>query len=176
MLIHRKTLTPAQREASQANGRRSHGPLTAEGKLRSAESRTTHGLLAKTILLPGESRRKFQTVAETVHAELQPQSPIELQLVESLIVHRWRGMRAWALEKASMTDHIYKSGYQGDSPAICAADAAKAEAREGAGTSLLARRQFQLSREYNATLKQFQEYRAWRRAEQRLAQEPEKYN
>lgn len=176
MLIHKKRLTPEQLEASRSNGRRSHGPLTAEGKLRSAEARTTHGLLARTILLPGESRRKFQTLCETMHAELQPESTIEHQLVESLIVHRWRSMRVWALETAGTSDRMHKSGYEGDSPAICASDAVKAESRETSANAQTGPHQFRLSREYNATLKQFQDYRAWRRGQQRLAQEPDIYN
>ena len=41
--------------ANQANGRRSSGPITLDGKARSAMSALSHGLLARIVLMQDES-------------------------------------------------------------------------------------------------------------------------
>ena len=51
--------TEKQIAANRANGARSRGPKTPEGKARAARNSTRHGLLARSILREGESRDRF---------------------------------------------------------------------------------------------------------------------
>jgi hypothetical protein len=94
--------TERQTQASRANGAKSRGPATPEGKLASSRNATTHGMLSGTIVLEGESKDRFQSLLAALHEELQPQTPIETSLVENMAVARWRQMRVWGMEKAGM--------------------------------------------------------------------------
>ena len=100
--------TERQTQASRANGSKSSGPTTPEGKLASSCNATTHGMLSGTIVLEGESKDRFQTLLAALHEEVQPQTPIETSLVENMAVARWRQMRVWGLEKASMEHEMRK--------------------------------------------------------------------
>jgi hypothetical protein len=94
--------TERQKQAARANGAKSHGPITFEGKLASSRNATTHGMLSGTVVLTGESEDRFKALLADLHAELQPQTTVELTLVENMAVARWRQMRIWGMEKASM--------------------------------------------------------------------------
>jgi hypothetical protein len=94
--------TERQTQASRANGAKSSGPTTPEGKLASSRNAVTHGMLSGTIVLEGESKDRFRALLAALHEELQPQTPIETSLVENMAVARWRQMRIWGMEKAGM--------------------------------------------------------------------------
>jgi hypothetical protein len=64
----------------------------------------THGILSGTIVLEGESAERFHTLLDDLLVELQPQTTVEITLVENMAVARWRQMRIWGMEKAGM-DH-----------------------------------------------------------------------
>ena len=94
--------TERQKQTARANGAKSHGPITSEGKLASSRNATTHGMLSGTVVLTGESEDRFKALLADLHAELQPQTTVETTLVENMAVARWRQMRIWGMEKASM--------------------------------------------------------------------------
>ena len=101
--------TQNQKQASRANGAKSRGPITPEGKLASSRNATTHGMLSGTIVLGGESEERFNALLADLHAELQPQTTVEITLVENMAVARWRQMRIWGIEKANM-EHQMRVG------------------------------------------------------------------
>ncbi len=68
--------TDKQITASRANGARSRGPKTPEGKARSARNSTHHGLLARVLLLEGESRDRFDELVCTLNASSTPAPPL----------------------------------------------------------------------------------------------------
>jgi hypothetical protein len=84
--------------ASQANGARSKGPLTADGKRRSSQNATSHGLLARHIVLNDESAASFEAVMTDHLSRLQPADGVELGMVEEMVASHWRLRRAWAIE------------------------------------------------------------------------------
>jgi hypothetical protein len=98
--------TERQIEASRANGGRSRGPVTPEGKRNSSANAIKHGLLADTIVLEGELEERFHEVLDDIENELQPETPIEHTLVEKMAVARWRQLRLWGMEKAAMEYQI----------------------------------------------------------------------
>src|SRR5689334_17393369 len=75
------TLSPAERaEVNRQNARKSTGPRTAEGKLRSRENALRTGLRAVVLTLPGEDP---EAVAERAREWLdhdEPQTPEAVQL------------------------------------------------------------------------------------------------
>ena len=92
--------TEKQIAASRANGAKTHGPATPEGKRKSARNSFRHGLLAKAVVFEGESREQFAALLKAFCDELQPQSPIEDLLVQKMAVNQWRQERLWGQEKA----------------------------------------------------------------------------
>jgi hypothetical protein len=96
--------TERQQNASRINGSKSHGPVTPAGKLASSRNSITHGLLSATVVLKGESTDRFLSLLAALHEEFDPQTPFEESLIQNMAVARWRQMRIWGMEKASM-DH-----------------------------------------------------------------------
>ena len=91
--------TPAQSEASRQNGARSSGPVTPEGKARSALNGTRHGLRGATFtLLPGEDSAEWAAHLDGYLARFRPADAAELACVERLAACDWREARLLRLE------------------------------------------------------------------------------
>ena len=90
----------AQIEASRANGAKSQGPITPEGKQTSSQNATKHGLSARTVVLCTENHALFEQLEQDYIDSLQPTTVLELHLVQRIAVAEWRIRRAWALETA----------------------------------------------------------------------------
>ena len=93
----------SRKAASRANGAKSHGPVTPEGKRNAGPRQGRNYMLARTILLPGESRERFFELYESFLNDLEPANSVELALVEKMAVAHWKQMRLWAFEQASLT-------------------------------------------------------------------------
>jgi hypothetical protein len=89
--------------ASRANGAKSRGPATPEGKRKAARARFCRALVAQTVVLPGESRKRFNAFLAALQEQLQPQGMIENLLVNKMAVAQWRQFRIWGMETASIT-------------------------------------------------------------------------
>ena len=89
-------------QSARANGAKSRGPITAAGKLISSQNSTIHGLAAKTLVLTNESRDRFQALLQSYVDELQPQTQIEMDLIEQMTVSKWRQRRLWGIESAML--------------------------------------------------------------------------
>jgi hypothetical protein len=100
--------TERQIQASRANGARSRGPATAEGKRNSSRNSIKHGLLAETVVLETERSDRFLEILAEVEEELQPETSIEYTLVQKMAVARWRQLRLWGMEKSAMDQQIRK--------------------------------------------------------------------
>jgi hypothetical protein len=75
--------------------KRGGGPKTLEGKARSSQNRTTHGMRAKHLfVLADETPEQYQQLCDGWLAQFEPQSFVEEQLLEQLILNSWLMKRA----------------------------------------------------------------------------------
>jgi hypothetical protein len=95
-----KPVTQAQRDAARSNGAKSHGPVTEEGKAKSALNAVTHGLTSNALVLTTESRQKMDALLQAYRDEYQPQGQTENDLVEELTAAKWLQRRCWAMQTA----------------------------------------------------------------------------
>lgn len=98
--------TDKQQAASRANGAKSRGPVTQEGKDKCSLNRLRHGILARTVVLPGESTERFHELLTSLREELAPQTAIENLLIQKMVVAQWRQMRMWGIEKAGLVHEV----------------------------------------------------------------------
>ena len=88
-------------EIARANGALSNGPVSAEGKARSALNATRHGLCARTMVLgEGEDAGELAALRAALLARWQPVDAAEAHLVEELVFAAWRQVRLRAVEDA----------------------------------------------------------------------------
>jgi hypothetical protein len=93
--------------ASRANGAKSHGPKTAEGREKSSRNSLTHGFTSKkTIVLKCENEGEFQTMLGYYADTYQPGSPVEKDLVAEMVACRWRMQRLRMIETALMDSEM----------------------------------------------------------------------
>ena len=93
-------------DASRANGARSRGPVTESGKQISSQNACRHGLLARCVVVEGESHEGFEETL-TEHLErFQPADGVELGIVEEMVAASRRMRRAWAIESRLLSEGI----------------------------------------------------------------------
>jgi hypothetical protein len=90
--------------ANQANAQLSTGPVTAEGKTRSARNALRHGLTAKNPLLPEEDREEYRRHCETYLARFAWREECERQLIQRMADIEWRLLRVPHIETALMEE------------------------------------------------------------------------
>lgn len=89
-------------EQSRINGARSCGPVTQEGRARSAINHTKHGMHSTRVVLETESKEIFQSLADLYHGIFLPQDQFEADLVDSLIHSRWKIRRLESTHTAEL--------------------------------------------------------------------------
>jgi len=100
--------------ASRANGARSRGPRTAEGRQRSSANALRHGLLAGCIVLPNESAQAFDALLTHHTDRFGPLDGVEFGMVEEMAAAYWRIRRAWAIENRLMEKALHDQPAGGD--------------------------------------------------------------
>ena len=145
--------TELQQIASRANGAKSHGPVTKEGKQASSQNSRKHGLLSKRVVLEGESQEEFDALLASFLEEHQPQTPTEAALIENMAVARWRQQRVWSLETTALDHQIRRPKYmEGDDFPTQAFVAFRTLADEGRSLELLNRYDTRFERQFRAAL------------------------
>lgn len=85
--------TLKQIEANRRNAQQSTGPRTPEGKAAVSLNALRHGLRARTVVLPAESRQDFHRLCDDLAAEWQPLTRTEHFYLEQMAVAQWKLMR-----------------------------------------------------------------------------------
>ena len=89
---------PSKSESARINGAKSHGPTTEAGRRRSSQNALKHGFSAQTIVLPTEDTSEFNQLLADYTNHLQPDGPIELDLVHQMVAAKWRLRRLSTIE------------------------------------------------------------------------------
>jgi hypothetical protein len=145
-------------DSSRANGAKSRGPVTPEGRARSRAARLTHGLTSADLLINGESQEEFNAFREEYLADYQPQTRPQFDLVDQLVAIRWRLNRVIALQGALMDIQIERQQPEIDREfegggGIRAAIAYQHLCDDSRGLESLHRREARLSAELRLTFK-----------------------
>ena len=161
--------------ASRANGKKSKGPVTAEGKARSAANAPAarHGLAspdraADSICLGNENRDEFMLLYESLVTEHVPATTTEHLTVHEMAVCRWRLHRAWAMETAllenqmdDMMDEITKK-YKATDELTRASLAFRELTEKSPSLPILLRYEARLTRQFDRCLQRLAGLRAQR--------------
>jgi hypothetical protein len=85
--------TDAQIEANRANSKKSTGPKTPEGKARSAQNASEHGLCASQLVVKPGQEAEFDEMQAGLYEEVLPVGGLEDELFKSLIHAAWNQRR-----------------------------------------------------------------------------------
>ncbi|HKI97053.1 MAG TPA: hypothetical protein VKB51_01140 [bacterium] len=97
--------TDKQIEANRRNAKKSTGPRTEEGKAKSAQNARKHGLTSRRMVLADEDAAEFEQLRRNLHAELCPETQLEVLIVNRIAAVQWRLARVPALE-AELMDRL----------------------------------------------------------------------
>ena len=91
-------ISEARKAAARANGSKSRGPITPEGKARSSRNSLRHGCAMKALLLTDECHEAAKEVIEEYVTDLDPQGAVERDIVEMIALHHWQYNRVQAIQ------------------------------------------------------------------------------
>ena len=143
---------------SRINGSKSQGPVTPEGKAKSAQNALKHGLSSSRVVLPGESQEAFDQLEASLLDTLKPATDFERELVREMTSARWRLRRIEEMETALVQREMHKlaeeQGEEADLDEIRMQ--AYVEVAESRAFRNLTRHQGQLRRAYEKAWKELQ--------------------
>src|SRR5712691_8751554 len=90
--------TIKQIESNRRNALKSTGPKTPQGKAAVSMNSLRHGLRARTVVLPGESREEFNQLCDDLEREWQPKSRTAQFYLEQMAVSQWKLTRTEVAE------------------------------------------------------------------------------
>jgi len=96
--------TAKQSAASRANGQKSRGPVTAEGKAKTRFNALKHGIHAETQIMFDETAEALAELAAELHEQYRPADATERFLVDTLVHNEWRLRRMRRVE-ADLWEH-----------------------------------------------------------------------
>ncbi len=96
-------ISQKQLEANRENAKLG-GVKTEEGKAVSKYNAIKHGLLSKEVLLEGEDEKTLIEVGKKLRTELEPQTELELVLVDRITANIWRLKRVMQMEREMIDD------------------------------------------------------------------------
>ena len=107
-------------QAARANGARSRGPVTPEGKAISSRNALRHGLLSAIVVLGNEDAKTFEGVFQMLIERFSPVDDIELSAIEEMAASHWRLRRVMSMERALLDAAILKAPDDGAAEQLAA--------------------------------------------------------
>ena len=97
----KRPISPRKLEANRENAKRSTGPTSPEGKAKSAQNATKHGIFAKQFLLgvAPENVEETATLVSEVWEHFQPVGTLEQLFVQKIAVEIDRRARIFGIEQ-----------------------------------------------------------------------------
>jgi hypothetical protein len=155
-------------ETSRANGAKSRGPITAEGKEKSSRNSLKHGFTAKsTIVLECENKAQFLEMLGYYKVTYQPGSGVEEDLVTDMVACRWRMQRLRAIETSLIDSEMNRDlpeGQTSEDPGHQLAFAFRRLVDESHAISLASRYESRLHRIHDRTHRTLRELQQTRPA------------
>ena len=156
-------------DSARANGAKSHGPKTEEGRKKSSRNAVKHGLYSASVVLSTEPRKQYNAMLDAYVQQFQPEGPVELDLVEEMVGAKWRQRRLRAIESELLEeemDDVEKwfrdRGKEYNNLSVLT----RAYRRQAASTlALLTRHEARLERAYSRALKNLLELQRLRKPE-----------
>jgi hypothetical protein len=93
-------------DSARANGAKSRGPKTEEGRKKSSRNAVKHGLYSASVVLSTEPRKQYNEMLDAYLLQFQPEGPVELDLVEEMVAAKWRQRRLRAIETQLLEDEM----------------------------------------------------------------------
>jgi hypothetical protein len=107
--------------AALANGARSRGPVTPEGKAISSRNALRHGMLATTLVLSNEDAETFKNHFYLLIERFSPVDDIEMSAIEEMAAAHWRLRRVMSMERALLDTAILKTPDEDSAEQLAAA-------------------------------------------------------
>jgi len=159
--------TQLKSDTARANGAKSHGPKTAEGREKSSRNATKHGLSARNIVvLDCENDDDFWTVHNDQMEIHQPATPAEKDLVDQMVAARWRILRLQSIETDLLDTEMRRrqenQRERGRDDIIRLSTAYSSEANNSRAMALASRCESRFTRIYQSSYKILRELQAAR--------------
>jgi hypothetical protein len=165
-------------DSARANGAKSHGPITEQGRKTSSMNALKHGLTARTVVLSNEDGDEYTGLLNSYIEELQPNGTIEMDLVTEMVNAKWQQRRFSNIESQLFEEYMERAkkyNQSGDSlPATIEQTAGFHIMAESTALTMLNRMQSRLERSYSRALNNLLRVRRLRVKESPPAAEDEK--
>jgi len=95
-------------DSARANGAKSHGPITEEGRKKSSMNAIKHGLNARTPVLFNETDDEHAALLDSYVQDLQPAGTAEMAAVIDMVDAKWRQRRLLNIESEMFQRQMMK--------------------------------------------------------------------
>jgi hypothetical protein len=159
-------------QTARANGAKSHGPVTPEGRATSSRNSLRHGFTAKSVVLPTESQEDFLALLDSYTHHFDPQGGVEMDLVQAMAAARWRLRRICNIEAALLSTELVRRAEDIDEEFSNMQNVDRLAwvfqklANHGQALSLIVRYEGALNRSYDRAFKQLHMLQSARRRAQ----------
>jgi hypothetical protein len=155
--------TEAQRAASRANGRKSRGPVTPQGKAISAMNAIKHSLYCKKVVLDTEDQENYDHIRDDYYEFFQPRDRATADMVESICLVNWHVTRLREMDSTFLYIELLRPGlmdeYESASAGVKTAMAYRNLVENYTVIPILTRQLSYYSREFHRLFRQLMEIR-----------------